>query len=129
MTAINYNKLRLNTDSPFLKDAYPNPLKGGHLNWMTIISDAMQGSCGDGDIQDNNGNAVGRFKAFGGLVMCTFSFPSKDSYVVRMPSNPFNTSPLFLSDGSQYWGVKAENIWTISFAIENAVDGYCTYWS
>ena len=122
------NKLRLNTDSPFLKEKFDNPLKGSHLNWITIVSDAMQGSCGHGNISDNNGNVIGQYKAFGGMVMCTIHV-QPGTTVIRMPSNPFNRAPVMFSDNQTQWGVKVDNIWTVTVTTTIELDGWCSYWS
>jgi hypothetical protein len=134
MTAINYNKLRLNTDSPFIKGTFPNPLVRGHLDWMTIVSNAMQGSCGDGNISDTKGNVVGRYKAFGGLVICTMhiapeTIGATQTTTIRMPSSPFNRAPVFFSDGTMKWGSKVDNIWTVEITFNSELDGQCNYWS
>ena len=122
-----YNKLRLNTDTPFLKGEFPNPLKGAHLDWITRVSDAMTGSCGGGNILDTNGNNVGLFKAFGGFVFCTFHVTQSGTIV--MPCNPFNRAPVFFSDGQIIWGSKISNDWTVDVTTTTAIDGYCTFWS
>ena len=124
-----YNKLRLNTDSPFLKGEFPNPLKGAYLSWMTTVSDALQGSNGDGKIKDHNGVELGKFKSFGGLVMCTLHFTDAGDYTFTMPSNPFNLAPVFLSDGQTVWGTKTDNIWTVVVTVVAGTDGYSSYWS
>lgn len=115
--------MRQNTDSPFIRGDVPDKLTGGHLDWMTIVSNAFSGACGEGNIKNIDGVVVGQYKAFCGLVMLSVSIDANTTII--MPSKGKRRIMMNFSDGQAIW---ADNDGNLTITVTNPVEGWGTYW-